>query len=143
MFSRYLPLAAKKCKKLIFMCQQPLTPLFAENPQLGISELIGTYIPESEMDFDYHAPLLSLPYILGLSGEDVFQHLFGSKDTHTAVVDKRNLGRLAEERDGVRLQIHLEGHKGLWLFSAGRVVGGNKYHSVLNQSPVAHWTDNQ
>ena len=81
MFSRYLPLAAKKCKKLIFMCQQPLTPLFAENPQLGISELIGTYIPESEMDFDYHAPLLSLPYILGLSGEDVFAYSGGVLNT--------------------------------------------------------------
>lgn len=81
MFSRYLPLAAKKCKKLVLMCQQPLTPLFAENPQLGISEIIDTYIPEDQMDFDYHAPLLSLPYILKLTGDDIFTYAGGYINT--------------------------------------------------------------
>ena len=71
MFSRYLPLAKKKCKKLIFNCQKPLSTLFREN-NLGIDEIIDKYIPESQIDFDVHIPLLSLPYALKLKDEKVF-----------------------------------------------------------------------
>ena len=77
MFSRYLPIAAKRCKKLIFYTQKPLSPLFKSNPHLGISEVIDTFIPEQNLDFDVHAPLLSLPYILGLKGDDVFAYSQG------------------------------------------------------------------
>ena len=72
MFARYLPLVAKKCKEIILICQKPLTKLFNENPQLGIGKIYDSFVPEQNMDFDVHAPLLSLPYILGLKGNDVF-----------------------------------------------------------------------
>jgi len=72
MFSRYLPLLKKKCKKLVFYPQRPLVPLF-EQSGLGIDEIIDGYIPEQNMDFDVHAPLLSLPYLLGLKGNKVFE----------------------------------------------------------------------
>lgn len=72
MFSRYLPLLKKKCKKLVFYPQKPLVPLFCESG-LGIDEIIEGFIPEQNMDFDVHAPLLSLPYLLGLKGQKVFE----------------------------------------------------------------------
>ncbi|MCQ2755194.1 MAG: tetratricopeptide repeat protein, partial [bacterium] len=72
MFSRYLPLLKKKCKKLVFYPQRQLIPLF-ENSSLGIDELIDGYIPEQNMDFDVHTPILSLPYLLGLKGNSVFE----------------------------------------------------------------------
>ncbi len=72
MFARYLPLVAKRCKKLILMVQKPLSKLFFQNKHFGIDRIIDTFIPESEVDFDVHAPLLSLPYILKLKGGDVF-----------------------------------------------------------------------
>lgn len=72
MFSRYLPLLKQKCKKLVFYPQRPLVPLF-EQSGLGIDELIDGYIPESNMDFDVHTPILSLPYLLGLKGNRVFE----------------------------------------------------------------------
>ena len=72
MFSRYLPLLRKKCKKLVFYPQKPLIPLLQESG-LGIDEMIDGYIPESSMEFDVHAPLLSLPYLLGLKGKKVFE----------------------------------------------------------------------
>lgn len=72
MFSRYLPLLKKKCKKLVFCPQRQLVPLF-EQSGLGIDELIDGYIPEQNMDFDVHTPLLSLPYLLGLKGNKVFE----------------------------------------------------------------------
>ena len=76
MYSRYLPLAAEKCKKLLFMPQKPLAPLYKDNP-LGIDEIIDRFIPESNMEFDVHTPLLSLPYILGLKGDKVFAYSEG------------------------------------------------------------------
>ena len=72
MFSRYLPLARKKCKKLIFAPQKPLVPLF-EQSNLGIDELVEGYIPEKDMQFDVHAPLLSLPFLLGLKEKNIFE----------------------------------------------------------------------
>ncbi len=76
MFSRYLPLLKQRCKKLIFYPQKPLVPLF-ETSRLGIDELIEGFIPESHMEFDVHAPLLSLPYLLGLKGEKIFAYSEG------------------------------------------------------------------
>lgn len=72
MFSRYLPLLKKRCKKLIFYPQKPLVPLFAENG-LGIDEIVEGFIPEKDLDFDVHVPLLSLPFLLGLKGNEVFE----------------------------------------------------------------------
>ena len=72
MFSRYLPLLKNKCKKLIFYPQKPLVPLFQESG-LGVDELIEGFVPEQALSFDVHAPLLSLPYLLGLKGKKVFE----------------------------------------------------------------------
>lgn len=72
MFSRFLPLLKKKCKKLVFYPQRPLVPLFEQNG-LGVDELIDGFIPEQNMDFDVHAPLLSLPYLLKLNGNKIFE----------------------------------------------------------------------
>ena len=72
MFARYLPLAKQKCKKLILMIQKPLGELFRQNPHLGVDVVIDQFTPESNIDFDVHLPMLSLPYILKLKGNDVF-----------------------------------------------------------------------
>ena len=72
MFARYLPLLKKRCKKLIFYPQKPLVPLFSQS-NLGIDEIIEGFIPEQNLDFDVHTPLMSLPYLLGLKGESVFE----------------------------------------------------------------------
>lgn len=72
MFSRYLPLLKKKCKKIIFYPQKQLIPLF-ETSGLGIDEMIEGFVPESMMKFDVHTSLLSLPYLLGLKGDNVFE----------------------------------------------------------------------
>lgn len=73
MFARYIPLLANRCKKILFLPQKPLVPLFRENP-LGIDVIIDKFIPESDIDFDVHVPLLSLPYLLGLKGNKVFAY---------------------------------------------------------------------
>lgn len=88
MFSRYLPLVANKCKKLLFMVQKPLAPLFHDNLNLGIDEIIDRYIPETEIDFDVHAPLLSLPYILGLKDNKVFAYSEGYLRPNQSLADE-------------------------------------------------------
>ena len=73
MYARFLPLAAKKCKKLTVMCSKPLARLFELNKEhLGIDEVTDSYIPSPTMEADVHAPNLSLPYILGLKNDNIF-----------------------------------------------------------------------
>ena len=72
MFSRYLQLASRRCFRLIFMPHKQLAPLFLANDQLEIDEIVDKYLPETDIDFDVHAPLLSLPYIMGLKDDRVF-----------------------------------------------------------------------
>ncbi len=70
MFARYLPLLKAKCKHLIFKPQLPLVELFEENfPDIEIMKL---FKHESVMHFDYHIPILSLPYVLGLDENSMF-----------------------------------------------------------------------
>ena len=87
MFSRYLPLLKKRCKKLIFYPQKPLVPLFV-NSGLGIDEIIEGFIPEQNLEFDVHAPLLSLPYLLGLKGKKVFEASDGFLSTNLELVEE-------------------------------------------------------
>ena len=60
------------CKKLIIKPQKELAPLFREN-SYG-AEIIEIFDFEKEIYFDYHIPFLSIPYILGYQGEEMFVH---------------------------------------------------------------------
>lgn len=86
-FSRYFPLLKKKCKKIVFYPQKPLIPLFTES-NLGIDEIIDGYVPESNMDFDVHTPILSLPYLLGLRGGKVFEKSEGYINANIELVEE-------------------------------------------------------
>ena len=87
MFARYLPLLKNRCKKLIFAPQKPLIPLFVESG-LGVDDLIEGYIPEKMLEYDVHAPLLSLPYLLGLKGNQVFESPEGYMWANADLVEK-------------------------------------------------------
>lgn len=87
MFSRFLPLLKKRCKKIIFYPQKPLVPLFSQS-NLGIDEIIDGFIPEQDLDFDTHAPLLSLPYLLGLKGKKVFESPEGFLNADSNLIDE-------------------------------------------------------
>lgn len=87
MFSRYLPLLKKKCKKILFHLQKPLVPLYSQS-NLGIDEIIEGYIPEQMMDFDVHTPLLSLPYLLGLKGNKVFESSEGYLQADESLIEE-------------------------------------------------------
>lgn len=70
MYSRFLPLVKKKCKELLFRPQVGSIELFQENP-LG-AKVLDTSQPEETLKFDYHIPIMSLPYLLKLNKEKDF-----------------------------------------------------------------------
>ena len=72
MLYRFMPELTSMCKKVIFKPQKELAPLFREN-SYG-AEIMEMYDFEKYLDFDYHIPFLSIPYVLGKKGEDVFVH---------------------------------------------------------------------
>lgn len=72
MYYRYVPILTSMCKKLIIKPQTELASLFREN-SYG-AEIVEFFDFESELNFDYHIPFLSIPYVLGLKGDEIFTH---------------------------------------------------------------------
>ncbi len=72
MFYRFMPELASKCKKIIFKPQKELVPLLKEN-SYG-AEIMDLFKPENEFYFDYHIPFLSIPFVMGKQGQDMFVH---------------------------------------------------------------------
>ena len=72
MFYRYMPILTSMAKKVIIKPQKELAPLFREN-SYG-AEVLEIFDFEKEMNFDYHIPFLSIPYVLGYKGDEMFVH---------------------------------------------------------------------
>ncbi|GEM_PF-3431395 len=64
-FVRYIPLVAARAGRVILVCQRELAPLLESFD--GVDQLVirGQALPQ----FDVHAPLMSLPYLLGHRSE--------------------------------------------------------------------------
>jgi len=65
-FMRFLPLAAERCKELIYVGPEALSPLAAEIPGVSESRVPGA-VPLDR--FDVYCPLMSLPRWLGITRE--------------------------------------------------------------------------
>ncbi|MBI3837377.1 MAG: tetratricopeptide repeat protein [Planctomycetia bacterium] len=66
-FVRYAELVKERCGTVIVQCQSPLARLLTSCP--GVDTVVATGDPLPE--FDFHAPLLSLPGVFGTSLEDI------------------------------------------------------------------------
>ena len=70
MFARYLPELQKRCKKIIMKPQKALSQLFRDNfPDI---DFMDVFYEENKIDFDYHIPFLSVPYVLQLDNKEIF-----------------------------------------------------------------------
>jgi hypothetical protein len=67
-FARYLPLAARRCKKLILVCRGDLIPLFSTLSGIAQIREAGTI---TVAEFDTYLPLLSLPRVFGTTLETI------------------------------------------------------------------------
>lgn len=72
MFARYIPELKKRCKKLIIKPQKELTQLFRDN--FEDIEVMDLFYEENKINFDYHIPFLSIPYVLNLKNDKIFVH---------------------------------------------------------------------
>lgn len=134
MFARYLPLVAKKCKKLIFMCQKPLSTLFKQN-NLGIDQVIDTYIPESEIDFDVHTPMLSLPYLLKLKVNKVFAYSSGYLKPNMDLVEKYK--KKYFENDKIKVGIKWQGNT---YFDYDRVIPAEAFAPLMQVENTQYYS---
>lgn len=102
MFARFLPLLKEKCKKVLFLPQTPCYELLKNN-NLGV-EIINR-ISES---FDFHAPIMSLPYKLGLKTEkDIpFKDKYLKADTSKTKFYKENYFN----NDKIKIGINWQGN---------------------------------
>jgi len=66
MFSRFLPLAKSKCKKLLFKPQENLAKLYKDS---DFDFVIIEDEDESKLKYDFHCSLMSLPYLLNIKDE--------------------------------------------------------------------------
>lgn len=67
MFSRFLPILKKRCKKIILRVQSCLVQLFKDSNL--ISDVFGDEQDESLLKFDYHIPIMSIPHKLKIHSE--------------------------------------------------------------------------
>ncbi|MBR1776625.1 tetratricopeptide repeat protein [bacterium] len=127
MFSRYLPIVKDRCKKLILMVQKPLSPLIMENLHLGVDEIIDTFIPESNIDFDCHCALLSLPYVLKLKNDEVFAYANGylkADDKKTEEYRKKYF-----DNDKIKVGIKWQGNT---YFDKDRVIPAEMFKPLMS-----------
>lgn len=62
MFARYLDVLKDKCKKVLFQPQMCFINLFKDN-NLG-AEIVDIKDSSNPPEFDYHIPIMSIPYVL-------------------------------------------------------------------------------
>lgn len=67
MYARYFSMVKEKCAKVLFKPQTGLANFF-KDCNLGV-EIIGFDTPKEKIIFDYHLPIMSIPYVLGLNTE--------------------------------------------------------------------------
>lgn len=72
MLYRFMPILTSICKKVIIKPQKELAPLFREN-SYG-AEVLEIFDFERAIDFDYHIPFLSVPYVLKAFDNKLFIH---------------------------------------------------------------------
>lgn len=135
MFARYLPLVAQRCKKLLFMCQKPLAPLFRENMNLGIDEIIDSFIPEQNIEFDVHAPLLSLPYILGLKGDKVFAYSSGYLKPNETLAQEYK--QKFFDTDKIKVGIKWQGNT---YYDKDRVIPSEKFGQLIEVANTQYYS---
>ena len=127
MYARYLPLLAKRCKKLTYMCHRELEPLYKINKHFGIDELTYTFIPDKELDIDVHASLLSLPYLLGLKGNDIFAYSEGYIVPDMELVEEYR--QKFFDTDKIKIGIKWRGNT---TFDKDRVIPADLFNQLIN-----------
>ena len=85
MFARYAPIAAERGGRVVLECRPQLNNLFASLN--GVNEVVDLGHPPGH--FDFYAPLMSLPHILGTTAETIPTDVPYVKPPEETPVDSR------------------------------------------------------
>ncbi|WP_262420127.1 tetratricopeptide repeat protein [Paraburkholderia sp. 31.1] len=122
-FARFLPLVARNVRqaggKLIFICYASLLTLMQRSLGDEVEAVIPSEQPLPETAIDYHLPLGSLPFALGVTPDQLFAATSYLKTDHAKV----GAWRSRHESDTGRLKVGL-------VWSGGRTHQRNPVRSV-------------
>ncbi len=125
MFARYIPLIQQRCKKLIIKPQIQLCELFRENfPDV---EVMDYFYEEKDLNFDFHIPFLSIPFVLNLGTDGMFI----SRDKYL----KSNPDKTAEYKktyfanDDFKIGIKWQGNT---YYETSRVINVDAFSGLFN-----------
>ena len=129
MFSRYLKELQTKCKKIIFKPQQELAEWFKENfPNIEVMEI---FKDEKEISFDIHAPILSLPYLLGRNNQNIFSPTYKYLEANKLKAEfyKQKYFNNSKMKIGIKWQ-------GNTFYETGRVIDIEAFNDLFSLSNV-------
>ena len=125
MFARYLPLLKERVGKVIFKPQKELVNLFKEN-NFGC-EIMGIFQPENTIHFDYHIPIMSLPYALSLQGDGIFSLRGGYMHANPA----KSAAYKAKYFDNDKFKIGIK-WQGNTMYDRGRVITVESFFKLFD-----------
>ena len=129
MFARYIPLLKAKCKKLIIKPQIQLCELFRENfPDVDVMDY---FWEEKKLNFDYHIPFLSVPYVLGLNTNSMFvsRKKYLSANKEKVLEYKQNYFNNDKFKIGIKWQ-------GNTYYETDRVINVDAFSGLFNLDNV-------
>lgn len=124
MFARYLRELQTRCRKIIFKPQQELAEWFRENfPDI---EIMDTFKDEKSISFDVHAPILSLPYLLGRDNQNIFKPVskYLSADKTKTDYYKTTFFNNSKTKIGIKWQ-------GNTFYETGRVINVEAFNRLF------------
>lgn len=129
MFARYLDELQTRCKKIIFKPQQELAEWFKENfPNIEVME---QFKDEKEITFDVHAPILSLPYLLGRNNRNIFfpASKYMNANPEKAAFYKKTFFNNNKYKIGIKWQ-------GNTFYETGRVINAEAFYKLFEYENI-------
>ena len=118
------------------MCHKGLTSLLKINQQhLGLDELVDTFIPNAPIDADVHASILSLPYLLGLKGDNVFASPEGY------IVPDMNMAEVYRKKyfDNDKIKVGIK-WRGNTTFDKDRVIPTELFNQLIDLNNAQYYS---
>lgn len=133
MYARYIPFIKNLCKKVIFKPQSNLVKLFKDSDLQA--EIIETFVDEAQLDFDYHIPLMSIPYALQLNKESEIPFAQGYLKA-----DKNKVQEYKEKyfrTDKIKIGIKWKGNPA---YDRNRIIPIEEFFPMLNLKEVQFYS---
>lgn len=134
-FSRFLFHLHSLGAQILFQTTAGLVPFFANS---GIISWVGTY-DQTSPEFDYWTPIMSIPRIIGLTVNNIPQHL-SYLSAHQDMIDRWQ--QLLGPKKKMRVGLSWSGRRDTWL-NRHKSVPFDKIINMIKQFPDYDWINLQ